>query len=108
MPPVVDQHRFSVADRNAYIGVVAYWQDIQGPRRSRSRSNANSRRRNPVSRWTRSSASYCSDNAKYLRHVYANEGNAKRAARTKWERLQRGVAEFEINLAIGRPEFFPE
>ena len=31
-----------------------------------------------------------------------------RAARAEWERIQRGVAEFDITLARGRPELYPE
>lgn len=31
-----------------------------------------------------------------------------RAARAEWERIQRGVAEFDITLAKGRLEFYPE
>ncbi|MBI5917805.1 MAG: peptidoglycan-binding protein [Nitrosomonadales bacterium] len=48
------------------------------------------------------------DNLKTLRHVYANAENAKRAARAEWRRLQRGMAEFSINLAQGRPELIPD
>lgn len=49
-----------------------------------------------------------SENVKELRHVYANQPNAMRAARAEWERIQRGVAEFDITLAKGRPELYPE
>ncbi|MFQ2047952.1 hypothetical protein ACK34J_03195 [Aeromonas veronii] len=31
-----------------------------------------------------------------------------RGARAEWEKLQRGVAEFQITLAKGRPELYPE
>lgn len=31
-----------------------------------------------------------------------------RAAKDKWEKLQRGVAEFSLTLAIGRADLFPE
>lgn len=48
------------------------------------------------------------DNVKTLRHVYANKTNALRAARTEWRRLQRGMASFQIDLARGLPELFPE
>jgi len=48
------------------------------------------------------------DNIKTLRHVYAGQENAKRAARTVWRRLQRGMAEFSITLAHGRPDLIPE
>jgi len=48
------------------------------------------------------------DNVKTLRHIYANKQNAERAARAMWDKLQRGVATFNITLAMGRPELFPE
>lgn len=48
------------------------------------------------------------ENVKTLRHTYANKGNATRAAKAKWEKLQRGVAEFSIVLALGRPELMTE
>lgn len=51
---------------------------------------------------------YSADNIKTLRHVYANQENAKRAARAEWRRLQRGMAEFTITLAHGQPELIPE
>lgn len=49
-----------------------------------------------------------SENVKELRHVYASQANAMRAARAEWEKLQRGVADFQITLALGRPELYPE
>ncbi|MFY9329932.1 MAG: hypothetical protein WAO76_18230, partial [Georgfuchsia sp.] len=48
------------------------------------------------------------ENLKTLRHIYANRENAKRAARTEWRRIQRGMAEFSLTLARGRPALFPD
>lgn len=48
------------------------------------------------------------DNVKTLRHVYANKTNALRAARAEWRRLQRGVATFSIDKAMGLPGLYPE
>lgn len=48
------------------------------------------------------------DNVKVLRHVYASEATATRAARAAWEKLQRGVADFSITLARGNAELMPE
>ena len=106
-----DQHRFSVADRNAYTGVVAYWQDNQGAQKKQIAVKRKQKEPEPgveVDKAQHELLVGDSENVKHLRHVYANEGNAKRAARAEWERLQRGVAEFEINLAVGRPELYPE
>lgn len=57
----------------------------------------------PVNAFERSA-----DNVKILRHVYSSKTNANRAARAEWRRLQRGMATFNITLAIGIPELFPE
>lgn len=38
----------------------------------------------------------------------ADVHEAVRAAQAKWDKLQRGVAEFSISLAIGRADLFPE
>jgi hypothetical protein len=107
LPPVVitrqggDGHRFAVADRNAYTGVVAYWQD-----NGKAKKEAVELNRKPDG--SNELLVGSEDNVKTLRHVYASKRNAQRAARAEWERLQRGVAEFTLTLARGRPELFPE
>lgn len=51
---------------------------------------------------------HSADNLKTLRHVYASKANALRGARAAWRKIQRGMANFSITLAIGRPELFPD
>lgn len=113
-----DAHRFAVADRDAYTGVSANWHDpstatTEGSTIKRKRK----RKKKPeetlpsdvtIDKEGRELLIGDSENVKVLRHVYANKTNALRAARAEWERLQRGVAEFEITLAVGRPELYPE
>lgn len=48
------------------------------------------------------------DQVKTLRHVYASQENAKRAARSEYLKLGRGTATFAITLARGRAELFPD
>lgn len=48
------------------------------------------------------------DSVKTLRHTYASKTNAERAVRAEWNRLQRGMANFSIELARGRADLFPE
>ncbi|PHM64559.1 late control protein D [Xenorhabdus stockiae] len=43
-----------------------------------------------------------------MKHTYANKANVERAAKAEWEKIQRGVASFSIQLAKGRPELLPE
>ncbi|MFW9571077.1 phage late control D family protein [Xanthomonas euvesicatoria pv. euvesicatoria] len=83
-----DQHRYSVADRDAYTGVRAYWVDKGKARRQSALVGTD-------------------DNAKRLRESYADEATARQHAHAELERVKRGLAKFEINLAIGRPDLFP-
>lgn len=39
---------------------------------------------------------------------FATKAQAMRAVQAKWGKIQRGVAEFSISLAIGRADLFPE
>ncbi|MCL1561842.1 hypothetical protein M3O48_21065, partial [Xanthomonas nasturtii] len=84
-----DQHRYSVADRDAYRGVRAYWVDKGKARRQSVLVGTD-------------------DNAKRLRESYADEATARQHAHAELERLKRGTAKFDYMLAIGRPEIFPE
>ncbi|MGL6003199.1 contractile injection system protein, VgrG/Pvc8 family, partial [Aeromonas sobria] len=113
-----DQHQFSVADRDAYTGVTAYWQDNKAAekkkievKRKRKTKPKEERPLPPgvvVNKQEHELLVGDSENVKELRHVYASQSNAMRAARAEWEKLQRGVAEFQITLAKGRPELYPE
>lgn len=84
-----DQHRYSVTDRDAYDGVKAYWNDTRGAERKTVLAGSG-------------------DNAKQLRPTYATEDDALAAARAEWQRIQRGLAEFELTLALGRADILPE
>lgn len=84
-----DQHRYSITDRDAYSGVKAFWNDTQGAARKTVLSGN-------------------ADNAKQLRPTYATEADALDAARGEWQRIQRGVAEFELTLARGNALLTPE
>lgn len=84
-----DQHRYSVTDRDAYSGVKAYWNDTRGAARHTVLAGTD-------------------ENAKQLRPTYATEDDALAAARAEWQRIQRGLAEFELTLALGRPDLLPE
>lgn len=86
---VGDRHRYVVADRDAYTGVLAYWSDTSGAKREEVIAGTD-------------------DNPKRLRPTYASEQDALEAARAEWQRLQRGGAEFALDLAEGRPDLYPE
>ncbi|WP_368207045.1 phage late control D family protein [Aeromonas sp. R6-1] len=113
-----DQHRFSVADRDAYTGVTAYWQDNKSAEKKKievkrkKKTKPKPERPLPpgvvVNKTERELLIGNSDNVKVLRHIYTSERRAANGARAAWEKLQRGVAEFDITLARGRPELYPE
>lgn len=106
-----DSHHFGVADRDAYSGVVAYWQNDKAAKRQTVKAKKPTEAKPSdvkVIVGEKEIMVGSNDNVKTLRHTYANKQNAERAARAMWDKLQRGVATFTITLAMGRPELFPE
>lgn len=96
-----DRHSFSIADREAYTGVKAYWLDYKKAEISSSASgSANSD--------DKSVLVGAEGNVKILRHTYSNKQNAHRVATNQWKKLQRGACQFSITLAQGRPDLFPQ
>lgn len=107
------------AQRAAYIGVKAKYDDRNlkvtgeasyGAADDQKKQKAAQRRaaRDADKIGTNNAFEPSADNLKTLRHVYSSKANAARAARAEWRRLQRGMATFNITLAEGRPELFPE
>ncbi|MDY7547258.1 phage late control D family protein [Glaciimonas sp. CA11.2] len=84
-----DSHRYHSAERDSYTGVRVFWQDDKQVLR-------------------RSVVAGTAGNAKRLRTTYANEADARTAAVAEWLRIQRGLATFELTLAVGNPEFMPQ
>ncbi len=91
-----DRHRFVLAERDAFTGVVAEWRDT-----------AQARKHEAVARKHEAVAGDL-ENAKRLRAVYADQESALLAARSELSRIQRGVAALELTLAWGEPELQPE
>lgn len=48
------------------------------------------------------------DNVFAITTIFSTKAQAMRAAQAKWDKLQRGVAEFSIRLATGRADLYPE
>ncbi|WP_150599093.1 phage late control D family protein [Pandoraea fibrosis] len=111
-----DQHHFSVADRESFDSVVAYYQDTRAAKKGQVVVTAvaeTSTARSPSKKKGMPAKNgppvvEPTGNTKELRHTYANKTNAMRAARAEWQRIQRGVASFSWTLACGNPELFPE
>ncbi|WP_415347588.1 phage late control D family protein [Enterobacter roggenkampii] len=125
-----DRHQFAIADREAYTGVTAKWLHTKDPKPQKQKVKL---KRKPKEKHLRAlqhpkatkapakakaqkeqearEGEYMAgeaDNVLELTTIYATKAQAMRAAQAKWDRLQRGVAEFSISLAIGRADLFPE
>jgi len=86
-----DQHRYHAADRQAYSGVRAQYDD--------------------KAKATTETVLVGTDDGhgvKTLRTTYASSANALRAARSEYQRLRRGTVSFDITLARGRADLYPE
>ncbi|PBI79735.1 hypothetical protein A9993_08280 [Rahnella victoriana] len=124
-----DRHQFAIADRGAYTGVTAKWLHTKDPKPKKKKVKI---QRKPKFRQLRAlqhpkakaakatvavktpeakEGEYMAgeaDNVYALTTTYASKAQAMRAAAAKWDKLQRGVAEFSINLAMGRADLYPE
>lgn len=125
-----DRHQFAIADREAYTGVTAKWLHTRDPKPQKQKVKL---KRKPKEKHLRAlqhpkatkapakakakkeqearEGEYMvgeSDNVLELTTIYATKAQAMRAAQAKWDKLQRGVAEFSISLATGRADLFPE
>lgn len=107
-----DQHRFAIADRNAYTGVKAYWIDYRTPKKQQTKATRKPKSKPKTSNQTDKDENGilvgADGNVKVLRHTYSSKQSAYRAARNEWYKLQRGASQFSITLAEGRPDIYPE
>ncbi|MDU5769646.1 contractile injection system protein, VgrG/Pvc8 family, partial [Mixta calida] len=107
-----DSHRFTLADRDAYTGVIASWLHTREPAKKeitkvKRRRKSTAKKKEPEAK----QGDYLigtDENVLVLSRTYANRSNAERAAKMQWERLQRGVATFSIQLARGRADLYTE
>lgn len=113
-----DNHSFTYSGTNNYSAVRAFYvakgsgkkqsvlidkTNFEKSKAEKSGSSKNNKK-NPVN----SAAGADGQKIKTLRHLYANKANAESGARSAFKKIKRGVAEFKINLAVGRPDLFPE
>lgn len=129
-----DRHQFAIADRGAYTGVTAKWLHTKDAKPQKQAQKVKLKRKpkeqhlralqhpkaKPVSQTTKAKkqkeqeareGEYMAgeaDNVFAITTIYASKAQAIRAAQAKWDKLQRGVAEFSISLATGREDFYPE
>ncbi|HIC8602021.1 phage late control D family protein [Citrobacter freundii] len=107
-----DGHRFTLADRGAYTGVIASWLHTREPRKKETTSVKRRRKKTTTPKEPEAKqGDYLvgtDENVLVLNRTYANRNNAERAAKMQWERLQRGVASFSLQLAEGRADLYTE
>ncbi len=121
-----DRHSFSIADRGAYTGVTASWLHTSDPKPKKVKLQRKPKEKqlraleHPAAKKKKVTTAKepearegeylagSEDNVFALTTVYATRAAAMRAAKAKWEKLQRGVAEFSLTLAMGRADLFPE
>lgn len=125
-----DRHSFAIADREAYTGVTAKWlhtrdpkpqkqkvklkrkpkeqhlRALQHPKAAKTTTKATAKKEQETREGEYMAGE--SDNVLELTTIYATKAQAMRAAQAKWDKIQRGVAEFSITLATGRADLFPE
>lgn len=124
-----DRHHFAIADRGAYTGVTAKWLHTKDPKPQKQKVKLKRKKKEkhlralehpkakPVTQKKAPKAPEAregeymageADNVFALTTVYATKAQAMRAAQAKWDKLQRGVAEFSISLATGRADIYTE
>jgi len=124
-----DRHQFAIADRGAYTGVTAKWLHTKDPKPKKQKVKFKRKpkvqhlralqhpKAKPVKATTAAKTPEAkegeymageADNVFALTTTYASKAQAMRAAAAKWDKLQRGVAEFSLTLAMGRADLFPE
>lgn len=121
-----DRHQFAIADRGAYTGVTAQWLHTKEPKpkkvkvkrkpkvqhlRALQHPKAKVAKKKEAKEPEAREGEYMvgeADNVFALTTVYSTKAQAMRAAKAKWDKLQRGVAEFSISLAVGRADLYPE
>ncbi|WP_371337812.1 phage late control D family protein [Klebsiella quasipneumoniae] len=106
-----DRHSFRIADRDAYTGVQAYWLDLEFGKKKKVTVKARKKKTQKKPRSSAREGDYIAGedgNVFVLRTTYSSETAAQRAAAAKWQQLKRGAAEFNMTLARGRADLYPE
>lgn len=120
-----DSHSFTYSSSNSYQAVRAYYTDKKTGQKKEvivNKDNAYPNKKTTQQNKTVKGKTFKAkkkenDNQKVntegqkiktLRHLYATESGAWSGARGAFKKIQRGVAEFSITLAVGRPDLYPE
>ncbi len=85
-----DQHRWASSTRDAYDGVKALWNDRKFGKRKEVIAGKKD------------------GNLKTMKETFGSEADALAAAKSELQRINRGMATFDLSLAIGVPELMPQ
>lgn len=85
-----DQHRWASSTRDAYDGVKALWNDRKFGKRKEVIAGKKD------------------GNLKTMKETFGSEADALHAAKAELQRINRGMATFDLDLAMGRPELMPQ
>ena len=105
-----DSHEFTLADRAAYSGVVAHWQDTRTPK-AQTKQVKLTRKTATTSNEKQEATDYTAgskDNIYTLPTTYSSKDEAMRAAEAQWQDIQRNAAKFTLTLAQGRTDISAE
>ena len=89
----------------------AYWLDLEFGKKKKVTVKARKKKTEKKPRSSAREGDYIAGedgNVFVLRTTYSSEIAAQRAAAAKWQQLKRGAAEFNITLAYGRADLYPE
>ena len=117
-----DNHNYSIASTDDYSAVRAYYKDSKSGKKQEIVINKDNLEPKPKAKpqpkgkkkgrpaGTADPSAKLDSGAKVktLRHIYSSRANAMRGARTAFKKIKRGTAQFSLNLAVGRPEAFPQ
>ena len=120
-----DSHSFTYSSSNSYQAVRAYYTDKKTGQKKEvivNKDNAYPNKKTTQQTKTVKGKTFKAkkkennnqkvntdgQKIKTLRHLYATESGAWSGARGAFKKIQRGVAEFSITLAVGRPDLYPE
>lgn len=107
-----NSHSYTIID-SQYQGVKAYWHSYRHPTKKpykiiyKQQIEKSKTHVEGVDK-KKAEKEEMKGKIKELRYVYANEKSAIEAAKSELKKIQQGIAQFKLKLALGRPDLFTE
>lgn len=107
-----DMHSYTFI-KSPYIGVKTRWYDYQKPTKEPHKiiykqQIEDSKVHVEGTDEKNANRDEMKDKIKELKYVYANEESATAAAKSELKKIEQGIAQFKLKLALGRPDLFSE